>query len=337
MGASGLVRYSASIVPYEQVSLAFKVGGYISEVRQVRGADGRMRNLQEGDRVKRGAVLARVRQSDYREAVNRAQGSLAEDQASFEKARLDYERAERLFQSQSLTKADYDAARAAYDAGKARVDAARAQLAEAEISLHDTALVAPSDAVVLDRKIELGTLVSAGTVGFVVADTSSVKVVFGVPDRLVQRVRLGMTLPVIVEGIGGQSFPGQVTAIAPEADPSSRVFDIELTLRNAKDLLKPGMIATVVVRAEDLAAAQAEAGALLVPLSAIVKPTSEGQFAVFVVEGSGEKQVARLRPVELSEVHGNMVAVSKGLTKGEQVVTTGASLLVDGETVRIIP
>jgi multidrug efflux pump subunit AcrA (membrane-fusion protein) len=97
------------------------------------------------------------------------------------------------------------------------------------------------------------------------------------------------------------------------------------------------MISTVIIPAEVLAEAQAEAKALVVPLSAIVKPTSEGQFAVFVVESSGEKQVARLRPVEVGEVRGNMVAVSKGLTKGEQVVTTGASLLVDGETVRIIP
>jgi multidrug efflux pump subunit AcrA (membrane-fusion protein) len=97
------------------------------------------------------------------------------------------------------------------------------------------------------------------------------------------------------------------------------------------------MITTVIIPAEVLAEAQAEAKALVVPLSAIVKPTAEGQFAVFVVESSGEKQVARLRPVEVGEVRGNMVAVSKGLTKGEQVVTTGASLLVDGETVRIIP
>lgn len=336
-GEAGQVRYSASIAPYEQVSLAFKVGGYVSEIRQVKGADNRLRNLQEGDLVVKGTVLARVRESDYREGVNRAKAAADEAQASFEKARLDFERAERLFASESLTKPDLDAARAAYEVNQARVEAARAQLAEVELSLRDTALSAPADAVVQERKIEMGTLVNPGSVGFVVADTSSVKAVFGVPDWLMQRARLGMALPVTIEAFGAREFPGLITAIAPFADPSSHVFEIELSIRNPQALLKPGMIATVTLPTEDPAAARSEAEALVVPLSAVVRPPESNQFAVFVVEGTGDNLVARMREVEVGQVYGNQVAVSNGLARGERVVVTGASLLADGEAVRIIP
>ena len=73
--------YSASIVPYEQVSLSFKSAGYVTSILQRQGADGRARNLQQGDFVRKGTVLASVRQADYSHAVEQYQGQLAQAQA----------------------------------------------------------------------------------------------------------------------------------------------------------------------------------------------------------------------------------------------------------------
>ena len=89
--------YSAGIVPNSQVDLAFKAGGYVESILQVRGADGRMRNIQEGDWVARATVLARVRESDYVANVNVAKAQLAQAQAALEQARLDFERTDALF------------------------------------------------------------------------------------------------------------------------------------------------------------------------------------------------------------------------------------------------
>jgi RND family efflux transporter MFP subunit len=336
-GSQTRARYTANIAPYEQLALAFRTSGYVREVRQVQGADGRMRNLQEGDRVSAHTVLARVNDSDYLENVNSAKANLAGAQAAFEKSKLDFERAERLFKSESLTKTDYDAAHAGLDTGRARVDGAKAQLAEAEIRLSDTQLVAPAAGVILERKIEMGSLVSPGMVGFVLADTRSVKAVFGIPDWLAGQARLGMVLPVTIEPLGARTISGRLTSISPHADTSSRLFEVELTIPNPLGILKPGFIATVVVPEGNPAAARAEAEALVVPLAAVVKPPQGTQFSVFVVEGQGAKQVAHLRSVEVGEVYGNMVAVRKGLQRGERVVVTGASLLADNEAVQVIP
>ena len=70
------VTYSASIVPYDQVNLAFKSAGYVTTILQRKGVDGRERNLQQGDWVKKGEVLARVRESDYQHAVEQYKGQL---------------------------------------------------------------------------------------------------------------------------------------------------------------------------------------------------------------------------------------------------------------------
>jgi multidrug efflux system membrane fusion protein len=335
-GEQARARYSATIEPMEQVTVAFKASGYVREIRRVRGADGRMRNLQEGDAVRAGTVLARLHDTEYAARRSQAKASLAEAQAGLEHARLDFGRAERLFQSQSLTKPDFDGARASLDAGQARLDLARARLAEAESSLADTVIVAPADGVVLKRQIEAGTLVSPGSPGFVIAQTDSMKAVFGVPDWLVREAKLGMTLPVRVESLGTQEFPGRITAISPIADAATRLFEVELTVPNPQGILKAGLIATVEVPESDPEAARAQAIALVVPLAAIVRP-SEGQFAVVVMEGEGARGIARLRAIEVGDVYGNMAAVRSGLKQGERVVITGASLLTEGEAIQVIP
>ena len=127
-------HYSATIEPDTTVEMAFKVDGYVESLLKVGG-----RNVQEGDFVAKGAVLARVRQSDYRagldasraQALQAAEGlkvamwQLSQVEAIYTKASLDAERATALYQEKALTKPDYDAARAQLDSTRAQVEAAR--------------------------------------------------------------------------------------------------------------------------------------------------------------------------------------------------------------------
>src|SRR6266508_4034614 len=124
----------------------------------------RLRDLQQGDEVTAGMVLARISEADYQEKVNQAKAQLADAEASHARARADAERAQQLYQRKCLTRPDYDAAKAAFASAGARVDGAHAQLEAAQIAFRDGTLVALTDAVVLSRSIEVGTLASAGTV-----------------------------------------------------------------------------------------------------------------------------------------------------------------------------
>ncbi len=329
-GASAGVRYSANVQPREQMSLAFKSPGYVREILRLRGSDGRPRNVQQGDTVTRGTVLARVRETDYLERVNHTKAQLAEVAAAFERQRLDFERAKQLYESKSLSRADFDAARSAFDSAQARVAGAQAQLDTDRIGLEDCALTAPMDALVLARNVETGTLVASGTVGFVLADTTSVKAVFGVPDTIVRRVKPGQPIALTVEAIPGAKFSGKVTAIAASAEKQTRVFDVEVTIPNADGRLRSGMIATV----ETPNDAGPAASAVAIPLTAIVKaPGDPSGFAVMVVSEDGGRSVAKLRNVKLGEVVGNRIAVTSGLAAGERVIVMGATL-VSGRRIR---
>jgi RND family efflux transporter MFP subunit len=387
--ASAGARYSATIIPRTEVALAFKVGGYVDALEQVRGVDGRTRDLQEGDRISTGAVLARVRQSDYqvkvREAESQAhearsaiattkaqyqealngigssQAQLAEAEAAYEKAKLDYERAQNLFASQSMTKANYDAAKAQLDVCAAKVAAARAQVRmiqakadaaksqidvikarsnsaqavvqETAIPLQDTALKSPLNGVVLKKSVERGTLVSPGTTGFTVADTSSVKAVFGVPDTAVPEMKLGSTLSIETETMPGTQFRGRITAVFPAADSQSRAFNVEVTIPNPGYQLRPNMIVSLRVGTAQTGSAQP-----VVPLNAVMKAKDNPDgYAVFVVTEQGGRQIAQLREVKLGESYGNTMAVVDGLKQGERVITTGGTMVTDGAQVKVIP
>lgn len=329
--AATAVRYSATIEAFEQIALAFKTSGYVEALDRRRGADGMSRAAQAGDAVARGTVLARVEAADYRERLNQSRAKLAEGEAAKQKARLDLDRAEALFAADSLIKPDLDAARANFESAQARVAATQAELAQAANALGDTALVAPSAGVVLERRIEVGTLVAAGSVAYVLGDIASVKARFGVPDAMIDRITLGEPIEVVVEALAGTTFAGRVTKIAPAADPQSRVFDVEITIRNRNGGLRPGMIGTV-------AFGRDSAQPLTVPLNAIVKIDGDSEgYAVFVLERRDDREIARARRVQLGDVAGNGVVVTGGVSAGERVVASGASLVADGDQVRVIP
>jgi multidrug efflux system membrane fusion protein len=327
------VRYSANIEARTRVDLAFKVGGYIERLRQVREPDGQLRNVQEGDMVERQTVLAEVRQNDYREKLAEAKSKVAEAQAVLQKASQDFDRANRLFASQSITKPEFDGAKAQFDAAQAREQGAQALVEEAQIALRDTSLRSPLRGVVLKGLVEVGSLVGPGTSGFSLADTSSVKVVYGVPDTLVQKAKLGSAMTIATEAVPGRMFHGRITAIAPNADARSRLFNVEITVPNPNGLLKVGMIASL-----EVPDGQSGVPVNVVPISAIVRSKTESAgYAVFVVETRGEEQVARIREVKLGEAYGNLIAVTSGVNRGEAVIVVGATLVVDGQKVRVIP
>ena len=320
-GGGGGVRYSASIRPDVQVDVAFKVAGYVEEIEQVRGADGRMRNLQDGDYVRRGTVLARVRDREYRDAVAQAEAGLTQ-------AKADFDRVSQLFENRSASKADYDAAYAKYQANQAQHD-------QALQSLNDCSLRTPLDGYVLRRSVEVGTLVAQGMAGFSVGDLRAVKVVYGVPDVLVGTMKLGAPQNVSAEAVPGPPLRGRITRVAPSADPASRVFEVEVTIPNPDGRLKPGMIAALQVAGGTVA--QAAAGTL-VPLNAVIRPPGDPNgYAVFVVDDLQGKPAARLRRVELGDVSGNFIRVTSGLSGGERVIIRGATLAVDSQAIHIIP
>lgn len=386
--ANRSARYAASITPNTQVEVAFKVGGYVIGIEQVRDQSGQLRHIQAGDIVHKGTVLAQLRRDDYQSkvdqtvsqqgeanagvetskaqlaeakaAVETSKAQLAEAQAALDRAKLDYERTQNLFKTESITKTDYDASKAQYESAQARVDAAKSQFetaqsrvktaqsqiaasearaktakastADAMIPLSDTSLKAPMSGVVLERKVEVGALVSPNAPGFVLADITSVKATFGVPDMALPNLKMGQTVNIKTDAVSDSEFTGHISRVSPSADKSSRVFEVEVTIQNSLSLLKPGMIVSLELSEGN------EQELIVAPLSAVTRSKTNTQaYAVFVVEEVNGKTIAHQREVAVGETYGNNIVVVGGLKTGERVITTGVTMVADGDAVQVIP
>jgi RND family efflux transporter MFP subunit len=324
--------YSANIQPYQQVDLAFQSNGYIVSIKQVRDANGHIRNIDQGDAVTQGTVLAVVQKDQYQQKLDQAKASLAKAQAEHERAKLSLDRITVLYKAGAATQPDFDDTRAQEQSTQAAVDNANAQIAEAQLALSYCDLRAPFDSWVLKRNVDLGTLVGPATNGFSLGDTRTVKAVFGVPDTAIGRIKLGSPQTVTTEALPNP-FSGHVTAISAAADPKSRVYSVEVRIDNPKNLLKSGMIASIKIGTPSPAG-----GVMVVPISAVVRsPANLNGFAVFVTEGTGDMVKVQTRDITLGNTYGNMIAVESGLQIGERVVTSGTNMIKNGDQVRIIP
>jgi RND family efflux transporter MFP subunit len=323
------LRYSASILPYAQVDLMFRSSGYVTNVSQVRGSDGRTRNIGTGDYVEQGLTLAHIRREDLQNQVAQAQAQLDQARAQHTKADQDFQRAKVLYSTQSLTKPDYDQSQAAFNATQAAMDNAKAALLQTQLTLGDADLKAPFSGYILSRNIDLGSLVSPATSAFTIADIGRVKVTFGAPDYVLSQVRLGQELTIQTEN-DAAPMKGRVTSISPAADTRNRIFAVEVTVNNRDRHLKPGMIASIGL-------GEVPRSSISIPLSAIVPfPSEPEHFAVMVAQERAGALVANLRKVQLGTTHDNSVAV-EGVQPGERVVSVGAQLLKDGDPIQAIP
>ncbi len=324
------LRYSASVLPFAQASLSFKSAGYVTGIKQVVGADGRRRNIGSGDYVTRGTVLAQIRHQDLKNQLDHAAATLSQAQAQYVNATQDYERAKTLYAADSLTKTDFDQAQARFDSTHAAVDQAKANLHQAQLVLEDADLTAPFSGYILARNIELGNLATPMAPAFTIADTSAVKIAFGVPEYAVRRLHLGQQFSIQMQD-DPKGYSGLVTSIAASADEKNRVFAVEVTVPNPKASLKPGMIASLSLTGVHKAPIPS------VPLSAVVAdPGSAGHYAVFVAKEQGGKWVAHLRQVALGETHESDVAI-EGVNPAEKVVVVGTAGLKDGDFIQVIP
>lgn len=320
-------RYSATIEPVREVSLAFRASGYVEGLAQASG-----RPIDAGDRIAAGQELARVRPADAEAHITQARAQLSEAEAGLGAARTAYDRARQLYETRSLTRPEFEEAEAAREAMQARVDGARAMVRAAEAAGTDTVLRSPIEGIVLARHVEVGSLVGPGATAFVVADVSEVKAVFGAPDTLVGSLRTGMTVPVGVGALPGRTFSSRISRIAPVADPLTRVFDVELAIPNGDRALRAGMIASVTIVGD-----RPSVPTVLLPVSAIVRAgPGDDAYAVFVLDESGGTSVARRRLVRLGALVGSRVEAIDGVRPGDRVIVNGATVVVDGETVSVV-
>ena len=306
-----------NLIGKQTVAIAPRTGGRLLSV-----------NVQLGDRVRRGQVLAKVEDREIVEQVRAAEASqevakatIRQREADLNVAKLNFDRSKNLFERQLLAKQALDDAESRYLAAVAQLDLSTAQLSanaarleELRINLQHTSVASPVDGFVASRTVDPGAMVNTNTSIASVVDISRLRLVVNVVEKDLRMVSAGDVAEVEVDAYPGEKFHGTIARVAPVLDPATRTAQMEVEIPNTDNKLKPGMYARINLTVEE------RKGALIAPKTAVID--FENRRGVWM---PNEENRAKFVPVELGIDGGDHVEILGGLKEGDRFVTTGAA------------
>lgn len=237
------VEAAGGIEPVTTVEVKSKASGEILELA-----------VDTGDEVTAGTLLARIDQRILKNSLDQAKASLEVSEARLANAESQFQRISKLYEQDSLSKADYETSLLERANAKSEVVRGEIQVENATIALGDTDVTAPIAGTVIERLVEQGQVISSpmgdvggGTLLLQMADLSRVRVRMMVDEIDIGKVQPGTTAKVNVAAYANREFQGTVLKIEPQATVNQNVtmFPVLIDLDNSEGLLKPGMNAEV--------------------------------------------------------------------------------------------
>jgi RND family efflux transporter MFP subunit len=313
------VTIPAEFRPYLKVELHAKVSGYVDQI-----------NVDIGDQVKAGQLLARLEVPELRDELARAKAAEQRVEADYKDAHLVYTRllAVEKAHPNLVAQQELDAAEAKDGTTQAAIVGAKAEVQRDQTLLAYTHITAPFDGVITHRYADPGSLIQAGTA----SDTQSMPLVclsdnyrlrldFPVSVAYVKDIQLGDRVEVRVESLKGKPFTGTISRSTQKVDEATRTMIMEIEVPNPKLELVPGMYATVVLKVER------RPQALAIPTEAI---STDKKTSVYVV--NSEQEIEE-RPVTLGLETPGKYEVVAGLKAGDLVLVGSRSRVKPGQKV----
>jgi len=292
--------------------------------------------VDEGNMVHQGAPIARILAATIEQGVRQAEAGFSAARAQEANVAVEYERAQRLFKENAMSKQQYDLVVTQYEAAKAALEQAQAGLLAARSTLADATITAPISGIIGRRYYEAGDMANPATPVATVVQMERVKITIDATENDLGKIRLGQEAEIQVRSFENESFSGKISKISPVLDPLTRMATVEVLAANPEHRLKPGMFARVRIVTGVIENTIAVPRYATVEKSAIEMIDGEEKVAthylVFVVQGDKAVQ----RQLQVSYVDHLQLAVTGGLTIGDQLVTVGQGSLRDGTPVKIV-
>jgi RND family efflux transporter MFP subunit len=336
--ANTILNASGYVVAQRQAAVASKGTGRLVELK-----------VKEGDRVKKGEILARLESADVAAALSRAQANLnvahyghEEAKAELNDATLSYERKKELLDSGLVSQAEFDAvearfrrSQAAVAAAEAGVKSAEAAVQAAQVDVENTNIRAPFDGTVLTKNAEVGEMVtpfgsaiSAKAAVVSIADMTSLQIEANVSESNIEKIHVGQRCEIILDAYPEAKQEGIVQTIVPTADRAKATVLTKIRFLNRDDRVLPEMSAKVAFLSEPIPQGFEKPAVSVHPGAIVLK--GERRVA-FRIRGDRVDEIT----VEVGSPIGNLIEIKSGLTPGDQVVLNPPERLSSGDRVQI--
>ncbi len=287
------IELSSTLQGYETMSISPSVTGKIEDIL-----------VEPGDRVKKGDLLVQMDQMQYKTT-----------KLSFANFEIEMERVNSLKESGAISQQTYDKTKLGYDQ----------TLENLEFLKENTYVKAKFDGVISAKNYEDGELYSGQPI-LVLTQISMLKAIINIPERNFPYIKKGMKLDVFSEIYPNKAFPAEIEIVYPSIDVKSHTFQVKIKMRNAGELLRPGMYVTT-----NLPLLRTEA--IVVPYQSVLKLTGSNERYVYINDNNVAKRVFVKLGQRFDE---NVEIISDELKEGMELVVLGQAKLVDGTKMNVV-
>ncbi len=332
-----LLNASGYVVAQRKAAVASKITAQLLEL-----------TVEEGSRVKKGDIIARLEGADAAAAREQARANVAvarynvdQARAELDDARVSYEREKGLLSQEYTTKASFDAAEARYRKAAAGVSgaesslkAAEAALEAARVNVEYTLVRAPFDAVVLTKNADIGDIVTplgaaanAKAAVVTIADMNSLQVEADVSESNLEQVKAGQPCEIQLDALPDKRFRGEVHMVIPTADRTKATVMVKVRFVDMDPRVLPEMSAKVAFLSKPVGAGEEKPLTTINPAAVVSR---DGKSIAFVVKDG----VTQEQEITTGEKLGDLLVVTAGVKAGDRVVLNPPKGLKTGSRVK---
>lgn len=311
-------EFSGTIIPSVISKLSFRVSGTVVE-----------RNVNLGSQVEVGDILAVLDDSDYKIKYEEILANYKAVESNVLNSQSIFNRDKELFLENSISKAQYDQSRANYMAGRSQLQAAEQNLDYAKSQLEYTKLVSPGNGTIAQVEVQINETVNGGTPVVTLSESGDMQVLFNVSDVIINRLYEGqeVELDIINSDI---VLNAEISNIGVVSNSYGNTYPVKAKILTSDPQLKPGMTATVKVNFQN-----EDAGKIYLPINAVQLDKESKHYVMIVEKIDNEIGSAKKKIVEIGNVTNNGLEIKSGILEGDYVITSGAAILVEGQSVKL--
>lgn len=292
---NGDLRYSGTVEPLQSIPLTFQASGIVTQV-----------NVQEGDIVRKGQVLATIDRADNESLYSSAV-------AQYRQAKDAYDRLKSVYDKGSLSEIKWVEM-------ETNLKKAQSQMELTKSNLNKSWLRAPVAGIIGRRNVELGQLSTATPTPLEIVKIERILVKVSVPENEIDKIRKGMKASFSISALNDKKFEGVISNVGVVADQLSRTYEIKIEAANPNLSMKPGMVCDVNIHSNQMVKA------MVVPYQAVDKNGSGDTF-LYVVNTTSKR--VKKTSVKVGDYEQNGIIVYAGVANQSVVVTEGKEKLSD--------
>ena len=305
----------------DEIELSFRSNGIITTL-----------DIKVGQKVNKGDLIAKLDNVQANLAYEQSVSALNSAKSAMNTAKSSLDRVKSLYEKGSNSLSDYENARNSYQTALDQYESAKRNKGIQQSQINYGYIRAPKTGIIAAKNSELNENVSAGQVIAVLNAGDHTNIEVGLPENVINKVKLGMNPDIAFSALLDQKFTGNVIEISPIVGEGTATYPVKIDITNVTKDIKPGMTANVTFNFGDEQSVTDTS--LVIPVKSVGEDGT-GRFVFLIEADTDSTGIVKKQHIELGELTTSGFKIKSGLSKGQKIATAGLQTLLDGQKVKL--